>query len=461
MSSLTHLETSNKRIVQFYKNNPAIHFEAVNLIFIDLFDKLLTDMNSTMNSTVNGQILLSMNENTQLISQLRDSFSSLKSDIANDVVVKICDIQKDYVEDVKHIIHNNNSDKLGPLLEKNNNLLLDKTAIILNDVLPKSQSQIRDTIQHFHKSISEDTTQMLKTLDQHSIKDFVSSFEMKSATMLQPLFSFISSSEDRINHNINCLKDISNTKIPGESGFKKSSHTLNHILSQQYTTADIVNISSFCGSNSTLLMKRQYKPTLVLQSATSDNNITAEETKQFIQMIDEQRCCGIFISHNSGIASKPNFHIDIHNGFVVVYIHNLGDSHYKIQIAVDIIDNLSAKLKLFNHNHCDTSISKELLDEMNKDFQMFVTQKESIIGVIKDMNKKLLSQLDDLKFSSLEKYLSTKFAPTHLKVGLKCELCKHFTANNLKALAAHKRGCVRKNAALCFEDKENVAIVVL
>jgi len=30
------------------------------------------------------------------------------------------------------------------------------------------------------------------------------------------------------------------------------------------------------------------------------------------------------------------------------------------------------------------------------------------------------------------------------KPGLKCDMCKSFNANNLKALAAHKRGCARK-----------------
>ena len=30
------------------------------------------------------------------------------------------------------------------------------------------------------------------------------------------------------------------------------------------------------------------------------------------------------------------------------------------------------------------------------------------------------------------------------KNGHRCDLCKNFNANNLKALAAHKRGCARK-----------------
>ena len=62
--------TSNERICRFYEANKSIHFEAVNLIFIDLFEKLLTDMNATMNVTINSQILSSVNQNTEKISEM-------------------------------------------------------------------------------------------------------------------------------------------------------------------------------------------------------------------------------------------------------------------------------------------------------------------------------------------------------------------------------------------------------
>jgi hypothetical protein len=45
----------------------------------------------------------------------------------------------------------------------------------------------------------------------------------------------------------------------------------------------------------------------------------------------------------------------------------------------------------------------------------------------------------------LDKFLSTKYSAPIQKPGLKCDLCKSFSGNNLKALAAHKRGCIRKN----------------
>ena len=46
----------NKRAIQFYENHPELDFDAVNLIFVDLFERLLGDMNSAMNSTINSQI---------------------------------------------------------------------------------------------------------------------------------------------------------------------------------------------------------------------------------------------------------------------------------------------------------------------------------------------------------------------------------------------------------------------
>jgi hypothetical protein len=56
-----------------------------------------------------------------------------------------------------------------------------------------------------------------------------------------------------------------------------------------------------------------------------------------------------------------------------------------------------------------------------------------------------VSQLEEFQFPSLDKYLSSKFTTPIPKNGHRCDLCKIFNANNLKALAAHKRGCIRKN----------------
>jgi gas vesicle protein len=442
------LTTTNPRILKFYQDNPSIHFETVNLIFIDLFDKLLQDPANLMNSTVNGQLLA-------MVSQLNESMSSLSNNIANNMYDKMCDIKKEYIEDVKSIINNNNSEKLRPLLEKNNSMLIEKTSSLLHDIIPRSNDSVHNTIKAFHKSIVDDTNQLLHN-DGTSMKEFIANFENKTSNMLQniqqPIYSFISSSEDRIQSNIKALKDITVYK---SNVISNSDDSIIRFLSQNYSTADI-SVLNTSANSSVHMVKRQYKQNIVIYSVHSDVNISVDEIKQFMQFVDEYRCHGIFVSHKTGISSKSNYQIDIHNGYVLTYIHNVCESLCKLNVAIDVIDNLSAKIKLFTHGNNNTnpdnSIPKDVLEEINRDFQLFISQKEIIITIIKENHKKILSIMDDFKFSALDKYLSSKFIMSNVKTALKCDLCKQFNAHNLKALAAHKRGCIRKNLI----DKENV-----
>jgi hypothetical protein len=101
-----------------------------------------------------------------------------------------------------------------------------------------------------------------------------------------------------------------------------------------------------------------------------------------------------------------------------------------------------------NFGEDENTISKDVLEEINREYQEFAVQKDSLIGVIKDSNKKMLQQVDDMKFPSIEKYLSTKFASTanitKLSNQYRCELCSNFVANSIKSLSAHKRACSKK-----------------
>jgi hypothetical protein len=247
------------------------------------------------------------------------------------------------------------------------------------------------------------------------------------------------------------LKDITVYK---SNVISNSDDSIIRFLSQNYSTADISVLNTSVNS-SVHMVKRQYKQNIVIYSVHSDVNISADEIKQFMQFVDEYRCHGVFVSQKTGIASKSNYQIDIHNGYVLTYIHNVAESFCKLNVAIDVIDNLSAKIKLFTHGNNNTnpdnSIPKDVLEEINRDFQVFISQKEIIINIIKENHKKILSIMDDFKFSALDKYLSSKFIMSNVKTGLKCDLCKQFNAHNLKALAAHKRGCIRKNTI----DKEN------
>ena len=106
---MEQLLVKNKRILDFYSQNPSINFEAVNLIFVELFEKLLGDMNSAMNSTINSQILSSVGDLKSQVNTLNTSVSKLNSDISNAIYIKFQESKREYIEDIKSIISNNYS----------------------------------------------------------------------------------------------------------------------------------------------------------------------------------------------------------------------------------------------------------------------------------------------------------------------------------------------------------------
>jgi len=312
------METTNPRIISFYKNHPEIDFENINLIIIDLLEKLVSQ---NSNNSINSQIL------------------------------------KEHFQD--------------------------------------------------------------------------------------PMSTLITSCEERI---INSLKN------PTRKPVHNSGYQFKYILNQLYCSSDVMQIANTMGLY-TLVMKRPNKPKVLFANKDNELNIETDDINNFIKFVEENNCHGVFVSQNSGISSKPNYHIDYFNGNMIVYIQNTDYSSERIKIAIDIIDNLSSKLQDFNKQNDENSIPTSVLNDINKEYQLFISQKEALIGVYKDCQKKVLSQIDELRFPCLDKYLSTKFTTQIQKQGFKCDLCKAFNANNLKALAAHKRGCIRKN------NNNNVAFV--
>ena len=213
-----------------------------------------------------------------------------------------------------------------------------------------------------------------------------------------------------------------------------------NILTKMYSNAE-VNIPIKNNSSGWIVLKRQGRTPIIIENRDIDTNVTGEEVQAFATIIDEQNCNGIFLSQNSGISSKKNYQIEIHNNNVMVFVHEAQYNPSKITAAVDIIDQLASKIRQFkNSGGEDCHIPKDIMDTINNEYQLFLSQKNAVIEVFKESQKKVFSQIDELRFPTLDKFLSTKYTVTIQKPGLKCDLCKSFTANNLKALAAHKRG---------------------
>ena len=97
---------------------------------------------------------------------------------------------------------------------------------------------------------------------------------------------------------------------------------------------------------------------------------------------------------------KTNYQIEIeeheNNKYILIYVSDVKDDFYKIQIAINIIDILSDKIKDVDISTDEINnyiISKETLEEIQEEFNKLISQKQTIMLLVKDFQKKYLSPL--------------------------------------------------------------------
>ena len=466
----------NHKIWSFYNNNPGVDIETANLFFIEFFETIFNHTTKT-NTNINSQILSFMSDSKKQIDVLQnhivtvsESVQKISTDLSRDILLQFGNLKREYIDDVRNIISTNsltNNEKISSIFDKNNDILVNKTTVLLNDIVPKNNElynkQIQSTFNDFHKQISNDTRALLQDVGgQKTMTDFVTNFETKYTSMLQniqqPLYTLLIASENRINQSINGLKEStlpSQTKLIDDLGeflgkYKNSSskgkcgeQRLNSLLNELYSNSEITDTTGIKASGD-FIMKRVNKPTVLFENKEYDYNIPKDEVQKFIRDIENQNTSGVFISQYSGITFKDNFQIDINKGNVLVYIQYCEYTPDKIRLAVDIIDNLSEKIADIVTDEDTNTISKEMLDDINDEFHRYVSQKEGLIMVLRDFNKKMTAQIDDIQFPTLDKYLAQKYASAKARC-LVCDICGEFIARNKQSLSAHKRGCAKTN----------------
>jgi hypothetical protein len=272
--------------------------------------------------------------------------------------------------------------------------------------------------------------------------------------------AIITSTEHRLENRLSEIKDISSTNSATQSQLhsnmgdilrkmenssskgKLSENILFNILHTLYPTAQIDSVGSIKETGDVILIRKD-KPTILFENKNYDKNVGQEEVKKFLRDIETQNCSGIMLAQHYGITNKDNFEIDTHNNHVLVYLHKVEYDADKIKAAVDIIDYFKSKIVDIETIGGDSiNIDKDVLDEINKEYQLFINNKLAHIKTIKDFHQKLLTQVDEIKIPSLEHYLSKLYATSASKEDI-CEYC-NYVAKNPRALTAHYRGCTEK-----------------
>jgi len=471
------LVIKNERIWNFYNSHTSINFESANLLLVDFLETMFNKITANESSTINSQILTYMQAQNSQIAQLQESIASIQENITHnnlDVTAKLVSLKKEYLDEIALIVNNNilnSNEKIASILDKNTELIYSKTSLLFNDLIPKNNEKLHQEIQNNLKSLYDNLAQDTQLLAKNnscekSFNDFIVTFENKYASTIQsiqqPLYACLTSSEGRISTNLEQIKEtitanaqpqtkifedlgdfLSKYNISSNKG-KYGEQNLHSILNSLFQSSDIRNTTGQKSSGD-FIMKRLEKPTIMFENKDYKYNIDKDEISKFITDVVNQNMHGIFLSQYSGIAFKQNYQIDINKGNILVYVQNCEYSPEKIKIAVDIIDSLSVKVAELNADCDDNTISSEMLDDINQEYQSFIAQKEALSGTLKDFTKKLTTQIEDIKLPVLDKYLAPKYAFVKTRV-FTCDLCNNFTTSGKQSLSAHKRGCKKRHS---------------
>lgn len=462
----------NKRVYDFYKAHPSISFEAMNVFLVDMLEKLTRNAQPSLDQTLASSLLEEM-------SKVKTQLAHTQQETNTQILVAMNNLKTDYMKDLQLLITNNNTEKLAPLVQQYNTTLEDKIRILIHELLPKTQEgvakEVATSLKDLHHNIQKETNNLLNTsINKKTLDDFVSIMDNKFAKSLVSSQTFLNtmmtSTEQRITHKITenqhssakviqeldsqikqsqvnqktlhanvseLLKKMENSSAKG----KISENLLQHLLHHLYPTAEI----DFVGTTKEtgdIMMWRDKKPLILFENKNYDRNVAQEEVKKFLRDVEQQNCSGIMCAQHYGIANKENFHIDVHNGNVLIYLHAVEYSPEKIKTAVQIIDHFKMTMEDLDQGNDVIQLEKDTLASINKEYQLFVNAKLSQQKTIKEYSSKMLMQLEEWKMPQLEHIMSKYFASTVSKDYV-CEYCG-YPAKNARALTAHHRGCAEK-----------------
>ena len=227
-----------------------------------------------------------------------------------------------------------------------------------------------------------------------------------------------------------------NSSIKGNISEKE----LYTILQQIFPTDELIVCSKTTASCDICVNRADHtKPSILFENKDYGVSVDKEEIKKFERDLNTQRKHGIFISQNSPITFKGNFHIDIIDGLIHVYLPNVNYDIDRIRVAIDIVDHLSQKIINETEMSGDVRIGNTELGEILQEYKNFATRKTRLLEYIKPNTKLWTDELDAMSLPRIQTLLIN--TGNLEKCELTCIYCTTFTGKNKASLGAHMKAC--------------------
>lgn len=445
-------------IDSFYKENPHLDPVKINLKIIELLrfnSDVSSDNSSIINDLLNTVKIQSKNIE-QLSNDVKLQHNSIQNTYQSTIDNLISTIKNDYTSDVKNLISSHEHSSITnfqSILDRFNSNLIDKISLTLYENLPKTSHL--DNILSSLKNDIRDIFNNYNLSDSDKISNIIDSkYNVLTSKIHDSIFQYLNSHDDKIIGQISqsitiqnkLSNDITDLLYKQKTSVHKGSigeNKLFTIINDAFPNAELID-SSGQTSKGDMILNRLNKSPILIETKDYSHNVRFSEVEKFLFDINKNNICGVFLSQSSGIVNKNDLQIDIHGDLVVVYIHSCNYNIDKIKMAIHTIDHIREKLTLFQTNDSIT-LTSDVINNINIDFQSFITNRNTLLTTIKDFYKKSIDQLNNITLPSLELFLSTHFANSNTQT-FSCDICNSFNADNLRSLARHKTSCKKKNS---------------
>ena len=185
---MSNIILTNKVIIDFYETY-SLDPEQTNLLFINLLKEILEGKDTSFTKNLESQLIEKLSFLDNKVESITKSLQDSKKDISTSFLLQFSEYRNKYIEDMNRILSSNQTEHLSPFFREMNNQLLDKTKLLLNELLPKNQEGI---LQQFQQSLVNETKRFSESsLDKQSMNSF-----------MEHIQQFLQSQEKRIENRL-------------------------------------------------------------------------------------------------------------------------------------------------------------------------------------------------------------------------------------------------------------------
>lgn len=419
----------NTECIDFFNKNKGIDFETSVVLIVRMMKNLMKNIQQTADSEQNIELLKAI---TKKIDNMKENQLS-KGEELKEYGRLLTDHKKDTVQSVREIIQSSNAEHYKVL----HNVMKEdsRTGMYVDKIVEGIRQKQQDVIRNIER-IVESKDQVLRERLDHHIR-----VQMEKQDKVL----------EKVNSHDGCMIAMSqylqkqmgsNTK--GKQGEKR----LELILSQMYPSSSIVNTSGQTSAGDFKVQHRKQDVPILIDTKDYDTTVPDREVDKFFNDIELQKCDGILLSQNSGIAQKQNYEFVIHGGLVGVFVHSAEYDPVRIRIGMEVLEQVRRMIKRERDKKgaqlfAEERISEEVLSSINNEYNLFIMARLQLMDQLKKQYQDNIGVMERIQLPSLERYLDTKFANIK-KSGYACEMCEAFVGKNKKSLAAHQKKCKGK-----------------